>query len=467
MSLPPSRHSAGCAIPMWGLLSVMVGGVVLLVLWKFPPISSRLSVDNRTLAAAAAMLLFVWGCGRIITALRTPRGSRRGLHLTRHRVMLPRHGFVYLGIMAVLFVGSLLGRSNPLMLVFAMMAGPFILNGWVTFSMLRRLHIERRVQTSTSAGDRVSVEIALKNNKWLLASWLMAVHDSLTGSNEQLTAGILFSRVPRRSARQACYEVQLMQRGRYRFGPIYVSTRFPLGLVERGLVFDVSDEILVYPRLGRLSATWRQTHLIADESVQRRHSAPGPFDDEFHGIREFRWGDNPRAIHWRTSARQNSVMVREFRQSRDRSLIILLDLYQPKRPTDSDRERVELAVCLAATICVDQSQHARDAKLSVLISGRCVTRCQGSGKATGLTSLLELLAVAEAGPSAEIAGVVEDVSAQQTTGAQVLLITTRQATAGHDGWPENVVENVAVRNDAHIRLIRADHQELAQFFQLT
>ena len=258
-----------------------------------------------------------------------------------------------------------------------------------------------------------------------------------------------------------------MQRGRYHLGPIYVSTRFPLGLVERGLVLDVPDEILVvYPRLGRLSATWRQKYLIANESVQQRDSVPGPFDDEFHGIREFRWGDNPRAIHWRTSARQNSVMVREFRQSRNRSLIVLLDLYQPQQPTNVDRERVELAVSLAATICVDQCQYSRDAKLSVLIAGHHVTRWQGNGRTTGLTSLLELLAVAEAGPSSDVAGIVEEASAHQTAGAHILLITTRQATDGHDGWPLNIVEEGTVRTDANVRLIRADHRELAQFFQL-
>jgi len=382
--------------------------------------------------------------------------------------MLPRHGLVYLGIMAVLFVGSLLGRSNPLMLVFAMMAGPFVLNGWVTFSMLRRLHVERHVPTNMVAGDQISVEIVLKNNKRLLASWLMAVQDSLTGSDERLSGGILFSRVPRRSDRRACYEVRLMQRGRYRFGPIYVSTRFPLGLVERGLMLDVPDETLVvFPRLGRLSTTWRQKHLIAEESAQQRDSSPGPFDDEFHGIREFRWGDNPRSIHWRTSARQNSVMVREFRQSRNRSLIVLLDLYQPKRPTDGDRERVELAVSLAATICVDQCRHARDARLSVLIAGHLVTRWQGNGRSTGLTSLLEILAVAEAGPSSDIAGLVEEVLSQRASGARILLITTRQATDGHGEGPQYPVHEGTAGINANIRLIRADHQELAHFFQLT
>ena len=467
MSPPSSRQPAGRTIPMWGLLSLMTGGAILLVLWKFSRISNRLSDNSRTLVILVAGILIAWGVGRIITALRSPGGSRRGLHLSRHRVMLPRHGLVYLGIMAALFVGSLLGRSNSLMLVFAMMAGPFILNGWVTYSMLKRLHVNRRVQTATHAGDRVSVEITLKNNKWLLASWLMAVQDSLAGANEQLSGGVLYSRVPPRGERRACYDVRLMQRGRYHFGPVYVSTRFPLGLVERGLVLDSRDEILVYPRLGRLSATWRQTHLLADESFRTREASPGPFDDVFHGIREFRWGDNPRAIHWRTSARQNSVMVREFRQSRERGLVVLLDLYQPKRPTDSDRERVELAVSLAATICVEQVRYARDATLNVLIAGQSVTRWKRDSRATGLASLLDSLAVAEADPSADVALAIEEASAERTPGTQVVLITTRQSGDTRDEGPQSLIGDETVRADAGInRVIHADRQELAPFFQL-
>ena len=46
------------------------------------------------------------------------------------------------------------------------------------------------------------------------------------------------------------YQARLMQRGKYEFGPLRLATRFPLGLVDRSLIFDVRNEVLVHPRIG-------------------------------------------------------------------------------------------------------------------------------------------------------------------------------------------------------------------------
>ena len=56
-------------------------------------------------------------------------------------------------IMIVIFSGSLLGRSNMLMLVFSMMAGPFVVNGWITYSMLKRT-VARTGRAGTRDGRR-------------------------------------------------------------------------------------------------------------------------------------------------------------------------------------------------------------------------------------------------------------------------------------------------------------------------
>src|SRR5690606_37164541 len=98
------------------------------------------------------------------------------------------------------------------------------------------------------------------------------------------------------------------------------------GLVERGLVLDVPGQILVSPRLGRLTSRWRHEHQTATELAHERKPRRGAFDDEFHRLREYRTGDSPQSIHWRTSARRNELMVREYHQSRDRHLVVILDL---------------------------------------------------------------------------------------------------------------------------------------------
>jgi uncharacterized protein (DUF58 family) len=370
--------------------------------------------------------------------------------------------------MAVMFVGSLFGRSNMLMVLFAMMAGPWILNGWITFSMLKRTRVARSAPRRAMAGELVSVRVELSNRKRWLSAWLMTARDQIANQRERLNARVLFARVPPRDRRAGYYQMRLMQRGRYSFGPMELSTRFPLGLVERGLLFETCDEILVHPRIGQLSPRWKRDHLFADELAQQRSSRPGTFDDEFHTLREYRWGDNPRAIHWRTSARRSEVMVREFHQSRDSRLAVFLDLWLPKTPAAADLDRVELAVSFCATVCVDHFRGSRDSSLYLAASGKEFVRWEGHSGGGSLDSLLDMLAVLDAGFSQQSTSLIDDLDAQRAPNIQTILITTRKRVEGHfDGFPDFQSNGYAGELWNSIHVVETNPLELSSFFAVT
>eukprot|EP00913_Durusdinium_trenchii_P013356 g12537.t1 len=313
----------------------------------------------------------------------------------RNRQALSAQGGVFLAMMIVMFIGSLIGRSNMLMLVFSLMAGPFVAGGWMTYTMLKRMKVRRTIPRRMMAGDRIWVELTIENQKRSVSSWLMDVADEIRGNGEALNTGVLFARVPPRGSRSGRYELRLMQRGRYRFGPLTISTRFPLGFVERGVEFTQSDEILVYPRMGELLPAWKQERSTDTELVQSQRPQQNIYDDEFHRLREFRWGDNPRAIHWRTSARRNELMMREYQQTRQQDLTLLLDLWIPEKATDDDWERVELAISFAATVGVDHMRDSRDSIVSLRSAGRTHAEWKGQASSSSFDSFLETLAVVQ------------------------------------------------------------------------
>ena len=411
-------------LPWAGIIASAIGFGMFFAYWQFASVSQSWSGTRKLVYLAVAGGLVVWG---ILNGAfgRRDGSAQAGLPLSRNRVLLPKQGLVYLLIMAVLFVGSLLGRTNMLMLVFAMMTGPFVLNGWITFSMLKRMSIARRTPPRAMAGEPVSVEVELTNGKRVLSAWLMTVTDRIQNRRERLGANVVFARVPPRSRRSAPYQLRLMQRGKYTFGPIQVTTRFPLGLVERGLVFAQYDDIIIHPRLGKLSSAWKREHLLATELVHRRRLRRGVFDDEFQSIREYRWGDNPRAIHWRTSARRNEVMVREFHQSRDQDLVVLLDLWKPVPTGATERDRVELAVSLAATICVAQMRQSRDCRIALFAAGREFTRWEGYAGPVGIESLLDTLALVESSSTPDIDELAREARARSSPNTSLILISPR------------------------------------------
>jgi uncharacterized protein (DUF58 family) len=148
----------------------------------------------------------------------------------------------------------------------------------------------------------------------------------------------------------------------------------------------------------------------------------GLFDDEFHRIREFREGDNPRAIHWRTTARSGELMVREYHQSRDQDLVLLVELWQPPKTTAADFDRVELAVSFAATIAYDHLRQSRDARLKVAVVGREIIRCD---QQSGDEALLDQLARASADPTADVRPLIEEVERHRSEGTRLVIVSTR------------------------------------------
>ena len=452
-------------MPLLGFLSIMAGGGMLYSAQKFSGLFNDGGVYARAIGGVIGIILILSGL-RFVTTRFGRRPKERVTALNSNRVMLPREGMMYLLIMIVAFVASLIGRSNMLMLVFSIMAGPFILNGWVTYSLLKRNRVSRRLPQRAMAGEVVSVDLTLDNRKFVFSSWLIVVRDRVRRvsvekgrSAEVLEPAVLFASVRPRSSRSACYQLRLNQRGRYRFGPLEVSTRFPLGLVERGFVSDVPGELLIHPPIGTLSPRWRKEARMASDIVENEQSRRGIFDDEFHHLREFRPGDNPRDIHWRTSARLNELTVREFRQSRDRGLIVLADFWQPERPSEEEIDRVELAASFVATICVNHLRETRGVDQVLLTTGLDSHELRMHSGGAALDAVLDLLAEVQAGPAPDVASQLKRLRACAGPTNRIVIVTTRPQDEPGD-W---LTEAAGIPG---AELYHAELDELGRWFSL-
>ncbi len=128
----------------------------------------------------------------------------------------------------------------------------------------------------------------------------------------------------------------------------------------------------------------------------RRHPAA---QDQFHGLRPFRPGDNPRAVHWRTSARRGEWMVREFEDLPGENLLLVFD---PVLEGDGGRERFsrerlddfEAAVSLAATIAMEW-RGDRGGRLVAAVAGADSAVLDGPCGPAHARRVLERLAVVE------------------------------------------------------------------------
>jgi len=389
--------------------------------------------------------------------------TQRLTSLSRHRMTIPREGIGYLLIMIVLFVGSSLTHSNTLLLVFAAMAGPFVVNGWVTFTMLKNVRVSRTPPPRAMVGELFSVEIDLENQTRMVSMWMMVASDSVTYGPHEWTPTVLFTRVPAKSTIAGHYQMRLLQRGRHRFGPLRVTSRFPLGLIERGCLFRDYGEMLIYPRIGRLSPHWKRRLLGASELIETPQPRMGVFDDEYHHLREYLAGDNPRAIHWRSSARRNQLIVREYQQNREHHLLLLVDLWTSPQPAEISRRYVEQALSLAATLCSEHRRECRGATLTVVCCGRESWRWEARANSSGLESLFDQLAVIEPSRDNDFSAQTQRALSQMASSTRVVALSPRVDVLERRGGTQSQAESLSFAAVQWIAVDDASFADVVQF----
>ncbi len=275
---------------------------------------------------------------------------------------------------------------------------------------------------------------------------------------------MLFPYIPARQTCKGDYRGRLTQRGRYRVGPMRLSTRFPFGLFRYSMPCSTPATLTVLPRLGRLTQIW---HALRHESFagnDRREHRPG-IDGDFYGLRPWQRGDSRRWIHWRTSARAGGVMVRQFEQPHSRDAAIVLDLWQPAVPDSVHAENVELAVSFAATLAAELCR--KGSSDVFLVAADPEPRVSGGpGSAALLHDLMERLALVDAQSGNRLPELLQLALGQIEPGTEIVLVGTRPIDLSRADYAAHLPGDLARRLAGHgVRTIDASSPNLARVFQ--
>ena len=391
----------------------------------------------------------------------------------RLQTTIRREGWYYLLILAVVFGGAVFKEVNLLLILAGMMLGPLLLNWEAVRANLRGLGIQRKLPPALSAGDRLSVTLKLTNARRRLGAWTVVVEDQVrrvesanAGNHRRppLRPSVLFPYVPAGQSRKGGYRGRLVERGRYQFGPVRLSTRFPFGLFSRTIAVGQSETLVVFPRLGRLTQGWTARRLEAIAGADRRRGRPGP-EGDFYGVRQWRSGDGRRLIHWRSSARLGKLVVRQFERPRSRDLAVVLDLWQPEAADAEHLENVELAVSFTATVLADLCRQGGNSVYLAL--GDPGSECWGgSASPVLLQGFMERLATVEARADDALPALLTDVLRRVAAGAEIVVAGTRpvdptDVTRFAVLWSDPALRERARR----IRCIDTSSGGLAEFFQ--
>jgi uncharacterized protein (DUF58 family) len=228
--------------------------------------------------------------------------------------------------------------NNLLHLLLGAMLGLLLLSGWLSERAIRKVTVERRFPHGLSAGEEARLSYRVHNGKRRLPSLSLEIDD------EGLPGTAFADRVPAGGAVDVSAPTRFDRRGVVRLSKVSVSTTFPFGLFRKASDLTLPGELVVWPRTDHPLGVPTVPGRVRRESRPWRGPA-GP-RGEYRGLRQYRPGDDPRDIHWRSSARRETPVIREYDRDASHTVWICLDL--GAQPGDAAEEMLEAAASLAA-----------------------------------------------------------------------------------------------------------------------
>lgn len=356
--------------------------------------------------------------------------------------------------------------------LFVLAAGVLGLVGSSVFyrHRLGKIEVRRTVPASAVVGDEIRVRLSVTNHSpTSVPPFRIDDGFAATGAGsaacERLGAG---SRAEIELPRVA------QRRGVYESGPAVLSCGAPFGFMKTSRTVDLASPLVVVPRWVELRTfpILEPSSYPSDVLHERARTGAG---EEFLGVREYRPGDSPRAVHWRTTARTGRLMVREYEEHPSARVALVLTGSEHGSAPESSFESLVSAVASVATYALatghpidlvraepgDEAgvlvEPEKDAALRWLAAARPVDAAPSPLVAHALARLGRrgtlVICAATAGGSG--AGLADAVHRAQAAGARVLVVAALSSS-----WAGETVREVdpatITGGRAGIRVLRKD-----------
>jgi uncharacterized protein (DUF58 family) len=394
--------------------------------------------------------------------------------LPTQRQVWTREGILYVLAWLILLVLGLQHQVNLILLVAGLAFGPVVASFVVSAAMLRKLRVSRRVPPYVFSGDPLPLDYTLENFRRWTAALALFIEDELTPADRAVSGSsglaprIFFARVPGREKARIRWTGVGPRRGRYWFRSMELITRSPFGLVERRVSINDPAELIVYPTVGQLTRRWQVLQRQAVETRRGQRHDRSSQQQEYHGLRDYRPGDSPRWIHWRTSARLGQPMVKEFEQQNEQDLAILIDPWLPRsRASAEQREALEQAVQFAATVCLETCRH-QGRRLVLGWTGPSPGLRQGPASVKLLHELLEQLAVMRPATEGSLSSLFDVLPPATLREAALIVVSTRPLNLMEEAERSARLAGAAARGLlGRVTLLDASRGDLADLVQYT
>ncbi|PID85735.1 MAG: hypothetical protein CSB13_06525, partial [Chloroflexi bacterium] len=236
-----------------------------------------------------------------------------------------------------------------------------------------------------------------------------------------------------------------VRRGQFRIGPWEVRCGDPFGIFTATRHYSDTQEIIIHPPVhGKLPIPLPPGQTGGRARAQQRALQA---TINASAIRDYTPGDPYRWIHWRKSAHQDKLVVREFDLDAAGDLWIVLDMDESIQLGEGTDGTEEHTVLLAASMAAQAIRHIRKTGLASYSQKPDVVH-PGMGEGH-LWHILRVLALVQADGNIPLAAALHDVAHVAKRGSTAVIMTPSASTE----WLPSLMELAKRGVQAHCVLL--------------
>lgn len=119
------------------------------------------------------------------------------------------------------------------------------------------------------------------------------------------------------------YQLSELPRGSHQLRAVRVKTSDFFGFIQKQHIFPLEQSLVVYPRTKQIIIKKAPNHMM--EEASPTNVAHASHTHVVTGVREYMPGDKFSWVDWKTTARKQEVMTKEFEQERNTDELFILD----------------------------------------------------------------------------------------------------------------------------------------------
>lgn len=372
----------------WGyfLIALMTLLVALLA-----ALASRAAALENQLIAAAMLALIALGLAGLVSITVVPylaRRVRREWRGSRISFKVNREGLIYFAVTVLIGLSAVNTGNNLLFIVLSTMLASIVVSGVASRITLTGLRLSVDFPDRLFAGQGALATVSLANRKRWLPSFSICVEPVVRTGPSITFDRIYFPFLPASFSQKRRMELFFERRGKYSQASVRISTRFPFGFITKWIELPHPGELIVFPSIEPVDSFFEILPLISGEfeSYQKGRGM------DLYALRDYEVTDSARTIHWKASARAESLKVKEFAREDERRLVLIFDARTDGVPMP-EPSRFERAVSLCA--CLVDHFFKEGADISYLREDG--TLLEGTTEET-LDEIFTELALLEMGP---------------------------------------------------------------------